>query len=191
MWWPLKNRRWALGIKHWVVIACCLMPNAFLTACGFHPMYGDESIQSSSTPLRGNLVIDKIDSTHSGQILKTALEDRFNPEGMKNTQPEYHLQIIYRQSSTPSVVRNDGTILRSQLRLESTFYLYRTGVAQPVFTSTVRRIGSYNNIPNQNFATYEAEQDTTERLLTELAEDYALRISGYFAGLPHPQEGAQ
>lgn len=153
-----------------------------LYACGFKPMYGDEALKSGNTPLQGNIRLDTIGSGHEGQMLKTALEDRFNPKSASTDNAMYHLSVALSKQVIPSVVKPDGTIQRYDVRFESSFRLFRTGSPAPVFTGEMRRIGSYNAATNANFATYEAERDVIERCMQELAEDYVMRISGYLAG---------
>jgi LPS-assembly lipoprotein len=154
-----------------------------LSACGFEPMYGESSALSAHSPLQGNLVIDPI-GTRAGQVLRIALEDRFNPEGLQVANADYHLQIKLRQVLVPTVITGNGTIQRYDVRFESDFKLLHTGEAKPIFIGTLHRSGSYNVATNANFSTYEAEQDTIERVLKEMAEDYVLRLTGYFASKP-------
>ncbi len=156
-----------------------------VTGCGFQPMYGTDTLKGGDgTPMRGNIAIDTIVAGHEGQIFKTALEDKFNPEGLDVTNARYHLSISLRKSLIPAVVKSDGTIQRYDIRFDSDFKLFKAGEKLPAFSGTIRRTGSYNVAVNANFATYEAEQDVIERTLQEMAEDYVFRISGYLAGKP-------
>jgi LPS-assembly lipoprotein len=182
---PRKNafgfRLSAFGFKteSWkLTAASCLL---LLAACGFHPMYGDDALNGSGTPMRGNIAIDPI-AGRTGQILKMALEDRFNPESLNTRDAPYHLSINLQQSLIPAVVKSDGTIQRYDVHIDTSFRLFKVGTPGPVFTGALKRLGSYNVAVNANFATYEAEQDVIERTLQSLAEDYVLRISGYIAG---------
>jgi hypothetical protein len=157
-----------------------------LTGCGFQPMYGDAALSGgTNTPMRGNIVIGPI-AGHEGQILKIALEDRFNPEGLDTTNAGYRLALSLKKTLTPSVVKSDGTIQRYDVHFESGFQLFKTGSSKPVFTGSLHRGSSYNVAVNANFATYEAEQDVIERSLKEMAEDYVFRITGYLAGKQAP-----
>lgn len=181
-----------------------------LSACGFHPLYGDAATEAGSqSALQGNLLILPIgggESARFGQILKNALEDKFNPQGLVKEHPDYTLAIVLHRNLIPSVVRSDGTILRYDVRFETSFTLTKDAAHAPlppdpkkpptpeqaaaaarfmkenVITGTVRRISSYNVVPNANFATYQGEQNLNERMLKEIAEDYVLRISGYLVG---------
>jgi len=154
-----------------------------LSGCGFQPMYGHAATQAQdASALQGNVIIAPIDSGRFGQVLKTSLEDRFNPQGLENTKPDYTLQVSLTRSVTPSIVRSDGTILRYSIRFDTRFALQHNNKKAAAFTGTILRTSSYNVVPNANFATYEAEDNLNERLLKEIAEDYVLRISGYLAG---------
>ena len=74
----------------------------FLSACGFHPMYGNDSLAGKDTALRGNISIDKMPG-HEGQLLKTDLEDKFNPEGLSTNNAEYRLSIGLTKALVPTV----------------------------------------------------------------------------------------
>lgn len=178
MWWQRKTKTVS-------AIACALALG--LSACGFHPMYGTAATESgSASALQGNITILPIDNSRFGQILKAALEDNFNPQGLTNAKPDYTLKLTMVRSLIPSVVRSDGTILRYDVRFETQYVLTNTTLKpsdkKAHFAGTVRRTSSYNVVPNANYATYEAENNLNERLLHEIAEDYVLRISGHLAG---------
>jgi len=168
---------------HTVIISgLCLL----LAGCGFHPMYGDDSAGAHSA-VRGNIVIDPMPNTgHEGQIFKTALEDKFNPEGLSSADAQYHLHISLIKTLIPAVVKSDGTIQRYNVRFDSQYKLTRTGdtSGQPLYSGRLLRTGSYNAAINANFATYEAEQDVIQRVLEELAEDYVLRVTSYLEAAP-------
>ena len=151
-----------------------------LSACGFEPMYGEHSALATHTPLEGNLVIDPIPG-RNGQIMKAALENKFNPEGIKPINPEYHLQASLIQTLLPTIITANGTIQRYDIRLDSDFKLMRTKDNKVLFTGSTYRSGSYNVAPNENFSTYEAEQSAIQNVLNEMSEDYVLRLTGYFA----------
>lgn len=148
--------------------------------CGFQPMYGDNSVFAQNTPLSGNLIIDPIRG-REGQIFVAALEDRLNPEGLKSASPEYRLQISLTKTLTPTVVNSEGTIQRYDVRFITKYTLTHIADGKVLISSTMSRTGSYNVTINANFSTYEAEQDTIQRTLEELAEEYAIRLAGYFA----------
>ncbi len=152
-----------------------------LSACGFQPMYGDNSALATKTPLTGNLAIDNIGG-HEGQILKTSLEDLLNPEGTAALHPDYRLTIALRKTLVPAVIKSDGTIQRYDVVMDSDFKLINNANGKVLLKDSLRRTGSYNVAINANFATYEAEQDVTERTIKEMSEDYVLRLTGYFAG---------
>lgn len=146
-------------------------------------MYGDTASNAgASTALQGNVQIAPIGGGRFGQVLKNALEDKFNPQSTPGANPHYTLTVSLRRSLIPSVVRSDGTILRYEVKFETSYTLADNTKKTPPYNGTVRRISSYNVVPNANFATYEAEENLNERMLREIAEDYVLRISGHLAG---------
>ena len=158
-----------------LVLMGCLM----LSGCGFEPLYGEKPAGSVATAVRGNIIIDPINGGHEGQILKIALENKFNPESLDASNAQYHLSISIAKNRIPTVVKSDGTIQRYDTRFDSQFKLFKFAEDKPILTGSLIRTGSYNVAVNANFATYEAEQDVIERTLKEMAEDYVLRVSGY------------
>jgi LPS-assembly lipoprotein len=120
----------------------------------------------------------------AGQIFKTELEDKLNPEGLSTSNAEYHLHVDLAKSETPAVTTNSGITERLILHWDSSFKFYKTGSTKPILTGTLRRTSSYNAIINSNFATYEADEDAMKRTLQELAEQYVMRISNYLAAQP-------
>jgi hypothetical protein len=186
MWWLRKSAFATCALP-----ACALL--CLLAACGFQPMYGDAATGvGKDSPLRGNIAIAPIPlGGHEGQILMGALEDRFDPEGLQYATPDYRLKINLHKTLIPAVVKSDGTIQRYDVLFDSTFSLVRTANGKVLFSGSLRHTGSYNAAVNGNFATYEAGQDMIERTLTELAEDYVLRISGYFASDEFAKEKAK
>ncbi len=176
---PIKTK--CIGAS--IALLCALL----CSGCGFHPMYGAAATQAGKTSgVQGNITIATMDNSRFGQILKSALEDRFNPQGLTNSTPDYTLKTTLTRSLISSVVRSDGTILRYDVRFESDYTLVNNSKDPKdkgaVYTGKIRRTNSYNVVPNANFATYEAEENLNERMLREIAEDYVLRISGHLAG---------
>lgn len=181
--WLQLNRFQVSATTGLQVVFCALALS--LTACGFHPMYGSHAHNAiGNQSLQGNIQIAPVsgDEARYSQILKNALEDRFNPQGITNSKPDYTLTVTLKRSLVPAVVRSDGTILRYDLKFDTNYTLKDNRSSAPPYSGNVRRINSYNVVPNANFATYEAEQNLNERMLTEIAEDYVLRISSYLAG---------
>jgi len=152
-----------------------------LAACGFQPMYGENSAFNGNNPLAGNLIIETSPS-REGQMLHMALEDKLNPRSIKGANPEYRLKTTLSKASIPAVVKSDGTIQRYDVLLTSSFELFKiTENNKKIWSGSVHRTGSYNVASNANFATYEAEQDAIRRTIDELAEEYVMRLTGHFA----------
>lgn len=163
--------------------ALILVTALSLSGCGFQPMYGDAATKAESASIvQGNVIIAPIGGGRFGQVLKSSLEDRLNPQGTMKDKPDYTLHVDLARTLVPSIVRSDGTILRYNVKFDTNFTLSPNNTKEKPFTGTIRRTSSYNVVPNANFATYEAEDNLNERLLKELAEDYVLRLSGHLAG---------
>lgn len=166
MWW--SNRFLALAALSF-----------FLASCGFEPLYGthqNASAGGGNSPLSA-VAIDPIDGL-VGQQFKAALEDRFNPTGAP-TPSLYGLTVNVKATKTPTVIEPDGTISRYNLLLDSNYTLYRKADGAKLRSDHVRRTTSYN-LSDADFSDFISENDAMRRALTELSEDYRLRLAAYF-----------
>ena len=162
---PLRLRSRSVASRFAPRILMGFFSLLLLAGCGFHPMYGDNSMGTAGSAIRGNIKIDPMPG-REGQILKKALEDLFNPEGLDTTNAEYHLNIsmvrtLYCPRSSKATAPSSATMCASI----QTYTLYKFGQKKPVDSGKMRRTGSYNVAVNANFATYEAEQDVIDKRL--------------------------
>lgn len=151
-----------------------------LSACGFEPLYGTQKDGDAGILYQVDVdpVIVNNAGGRAGQVLHSALEDRFSPAGPRPDAP-YGLQVSIGKSLVPVVIEPDGNVLRYNVLLNAHFRLYVKSVGKEVFAGSTSRISSYN-VSDSDFSSFIAERDATERGLRELAEELRLRISAWY-----------
>ena len=152
----------------------------FLTACGFKPMYGQQAREETPT-LYAGVLVESIGG-RDGQILRMALEDKLNPDGVVPRSPAYRLEVSMVKSTGAIDVARDGTISRYNLYVDSHYTLYRNSDGLAVSAGDFRRVTSYSNLATAYFSTYTSESDALKRAVTDLSEDYRQRLGSYLTG---------
>ncbi|MBN67638.1 MAG: hypothetical protein CMM94_08775 [Rickettsiales bacterium] len=147
-----------------------------LAACGFTPVYSER--YNTRTELTQIDVIAP--PGRNGALLEAELEDYFNPEH-RPAEKRYLLEVKLAVNYIPIAIERDGTVARYSIELKSPFVLRRLSDNQVIYKDTVRRISSFNVSEQEDFATYVARSDASERGVKALAEDFRLRLSGFFS----------
>lgn len=152
-----------------------------LSACGFQPLYGkvdDRDIEVGT--YLASIKVDGIPGL-SGQQLQMALEDRLNPNAKPSLYGKaFRLSVSLKVRRNPVIVEQDGSIPRYNLNLASSYRLIDENSQEVLDTGVARRVVSFNQA-DEKFAAYVAEKDALERGLSEMAEDYRMRLAAYFA----------
>jgi len=166
------------------------MPIAFLSACGFQPVYGTSSAVSANAPLMAGVQISATDGgsiassanitttipTKVAREFKENLEDLLNPV-TRGKSAEYSLDISISQTTAAIGISRDGTASRYNLNISSSYKLTRLDDSKLIDAGTISNTTSYNNPSNQYFSTYISEQNARKRGVSELAALYRQRLS--------------
>ena len=115
----------------------------------------------------------------NGQILRRALEERFATTG---TQARYDLRVGVGFAAEIEGYRRDGTPSRVRYVANAPWSLF-TMATPPVLlgSGTERAFDAFNLPENQFFAADNAREAMERRLVEQVAEDVARRLSVFFA----------
>lgn len=150
-----------------------------LPGCGFRPIHATGAGPSPDVARELAAVRVARLPERNGQIMRRALEERFATTG---TAARYDLRVGvgfaaeiegFRRDGTPSRVRYTGTAPWSLFTLATPPVLLGNG--------TERAFDAFNLPENQFFASDNARDAMERRLVEQLAEDVALRLSIFFA----------
>ena len=151
----------------------------FLTACGFHPVYG----VNKYTPVGAETKFQQISigniPDREGQYLRNALIDRLYRDG-RATSPEYTLSLTpLRETQRDLDITIDSDTTRAQLRIETTMRLIDTKTKEVLINRALNSTASYNVLGSE-FTNRVSEQSTRENILDDLARQTEMQISLYF-----------
>ncbi len=162
MWW-----RRSLGLAIVLFVA---------QSCGFQPLYGEQSAADSQW--LATIEVETPDN-RDGQLLKSALEDAFNPKGWRAA-PQYRLVVQTRTKFHPFAINLDGSVSRYTIQFTSNYELIRGVDKKVVDKGVLSRTAGYNVADTDDYATFMARQDAQERVVKALAELYRLKMRSYF-----------
>lgn len=162
-----------------ILAAAAVLALAGLAACGFRPLYGENSAGSSAhlAQIRIANIPDR-----SGQQLRNLLLDRLTPLGPP-ARPAYVLSVVLREGRQDLAIRKDESATRANLVLTAAFTLAAADSRDTrQFTGAAISTNSFNRL-RSDFATLSAENDARYRGLRTLAEEIRMRVA---AALENP-----
>lgn len=170
----LKTAWRRFGLALWLGLA---LP---LSACGFHPLYGDNGATSGDAVTSGlwNVSVSAPNSS-TGRALKYDLLDIISPDGNQPTSAEYRLELRPTHYSRNVAVQTDASVTRANYVLVVPFRLYSVETGKLVHRGTSRSRSSYNRSDSE-FANIAAANDAEKRTAKSVASDIKLQLSIYF-----------
>ncbi len=157
-----------------VFVPSCLL--VFVTACGFEPVYATREQGGTTRDVLAQIRV-VTPFGRPGDQLKADIEDRLNPEAV-STGSKYELRVQLNQRAEPFIIDTDGTASRFVVTFDSPFSLVNLADGKEVANGQVQRSTSYNVSETDDYSTVIAQNDAVRRGITELAEDYKLRLGG-------------
>lgn len=155
------------------VLALCTV----LAACGFRPLLTvDEGPE-----VRGQLAAVEVREFggRPGQLVRNALLDELSA-GAPEVPPRYVLLVDLTRRTDALGIQLDSTITRYNLTLVAQFRLLSRDDNRVLYSSTVRRVASYN-VRRAPFTTLAAERNAERRAAIELGNNISTLLGIYFA----------
>ena len=158
-------------------ILVSILSLTLLSACGFQPMYSENT---SSQPLADEFATISIGPIEErlGQVVRNHLLDRINPMG-EPAVPEYLLRVSLDQSLEGYGFRSDEAITRESMTLTAIYQLVEQSSGKVVLQDEVRAIQAYD-VVQSDFANFSAQQDAENRTALRVAEMLVTRLGLYF-----------
>ena len=150
-----------------------LLSAMWLAACGFTPVH--KSMESDSE-FSEKLAAIEIVSSHDliGQSFKTNLDNLLNPTS-SSIAKKHKMVVKVTKSEVPLAIQEDRTITRYKVILNANYVITDIETGEKIDSGDIRRDGGYDKV-DSDYATYISEEDTTKRIIKELAEDAKIRI---------------
>ncbi|MFK7839280.1 MAG: LPS assembly lipoprotein LptE [Bdellovibrionales bacterium] len=156
-----------------------LLSLIFLTACGFHPVYG----VNKYTPVGAEAKFTQIAITNipnrEGQFLRNRLIDTLH-RNAPNEPKRYTLNINPIEERLRELdITIDSDTTRAQLTLTTTMKLTDKTTNKTLINRTLTSVASFNVLGSE-FANRISEQSTRENVLDDLARQIEHQIALYF-----------
>lgn len=153
-----------------------------LASCGFEPVYSKKINASTANPaLQQQLLqidVKPINMRRSGQILRTHLQNLFNPTNQDHTQP-FALTVVLSRHQEDAAMEQDREITRYNIHAKAEYVLTNKQTGERLTSGESTVTAGYDAVAS-DFATYTVEEDTFKRLLKQLALDLRFRLSSHF-----------
>jgi len=168
MWW--RN-------AHPILITLCLA----LAGCGFHPLYGSQSVSPANAQVRERLALVKVTpiDDRNGQILHNELQSRLHSETTP-VPPEYQLTITLISTLGGINFQKNATASGGELTMSATWSLTRIGAPKSLASGTFSSVDSVNFL-GPRYASVSAEHDAEHRAINDLADMITDRVSVYLS----------
>ncbi|HVJ41008.1 MAG TPA: LPS assembly lipoprotein LptE [Dongiaceae bacterium] len=154
-----------------------------LSACGFHPLYGDPAVTGSAggaTSAKLSQVEIEPIADRIGQQLHNRLRDRMNPAGQPD-KPNYRLQVTLGKLDQ-EIVNGDNNVRHNTLTMTATYWLSPADNDKSYLMDKVnsRVQVSYDTLddPYNDIST---QLDAQVRAVDQLADMITTRVAAYFA----------
>lgn len=140
-----------------------------LTACGFQPMYGDQSVTNHASARAAMNDIDiAVIPDRSGQFLRNALIDRFYSGGYP-ADPTFELKVTpVRERIIDFDITIEDEATRRQIQLAANFTMVNNQTGETVLTRRVDAITSFNVLESE-YSNIVTEQSARDAALNDLA----------------------
>jgi LPS-assembly lipoprotein len=150
----------------------------FLSACGFHPLYGNTALDPHLGPTLANVYVEPI-SDRVGYELRNNLLDLFDATGSADG-AAYRLKLTLSEAEEAVVLQADTAITRYNYTLSAHYELIPRESAAAVKTGDVTALSAYNVAAAPFlYATVTAERDAKNRAANDIAERIRTQIAVY------------
>lgn len=151
-----------------------------LGGCGFTPVYATQDNQPAMQSQLENVEVGMI-ADREGQYLRNALLDQMGSTTAASAGQRYFLRIYnLRQDDQAFGVRKDASATRGDITVTADMELIDTQTNAVVLKRALRSRGGYNRMDNL-YGAQVSQEDTTERLLDEMAERAVTELTLHFS----------
>jgi LPS-assembly lipoprotein len=150
-----------------------------LSACGFHPLYGNVGTSGNIGAMLSGIYVEPIPD-RVGYELRNDLLDLFNATGAADGNP-YRLKLSLSEEEEAVILQPNTAITRYNYTLTAHYDLVRRAETMPVKSGDVSALTAYNvaSAPFL-FGTVTAERDAKDRAANEIADRIRTQLAVYF-----------
>jgi LPS-assembly lipoprotein len=154
-----------------------------LSACGFTPMYAENSAGEGVPEDFASISIAPIQD-RIGQVVRNHLLDRINPYGQPAV-PQYVLRVSLQESVEGFGFRSDEAVTRESFTLTAVYQLVEQSSGDVVLQDELRAVQAYD-VVQSDFANFSTQQDAEARTAQQVADLLTARLGLYFKSKEQP-----
>jgi len=158
---------------------------AFLSACGFHPMYSSDPGENGARQIFASIYVDPIAGEHIGYDLRNALIDNLSA-APKPQEAAYRLKVTIEEYLQGIAVANNAAVTRYNYTLNANYELTDVHTNSVVKSGIERTLSGYDVVTSP-YATLVAQQDAQKRGAEDIANRIQIDLAAYFAKHPKAQ----
>jgi LPS-assembly lipoprotein len=174
--WARQGFRKTSSSTHPIIAAlvCCFI----LGGCGFHPLYGRDSVDPQSVTSLSTVYVEPIPD-RVGYQLRNDLLDLFNATGEAGN-AAYRLRLSLTETEQVVGLQTNTAITRYNYMLTAHYELIPAGRTEPAKMGEVSTLTAYNVAAAPFlYATVTAERDAKDRAANDLAELIRTELAVY------------
>jgi LPS-assembly lipoprotein len=156
-----------------------------LSACGFHPLYGNATLDPRVGPTLASVYVEPIPD-RVGYELRNELLDLFNATG-ESDGAAYRLKLAINETEEAVVLQTNTAITRYNYTLTAHYELIPRDGTSAVKAGDVTALSAYNVAAAPFlYATVTAERDAKNRAANDIAERIRVQIAVYLRSAASP-----
>ena len=163
-----------------LLLGCTLATASVVAGCGFQPMYArsnnGDALKTAMAAVDVGIIEDR-----QGQMLRNALERRFEQGAGNTVQKRYRLTVKMTEVKTESGFRKDATSTRESVTLTTTSKLESGG--KVVWTRQHSAMTGYN-ITADHFTVEMAYRNARERTIEQLSDQISEAVAVFLKQNP-------
>jgi LPS-assembly lipoprotein len=144
-----------------------------LGACGFHPLYSEETAAEDEPALAAIRVLPITDRL--GQQLEFSLREALNPHGGR-TNTLYNLATSLVNTRVDLGIQRDATATRGRVDVYATITLTDAKSGKVIYTGHAQSTSSFN-VLTDGYAAQVAEDDARTRTVRDLTTEIRTRLT--------------
>jgi LPS-assembly lipoprotein len=162
-------------------VALTFLAAPALMGCGFRPIYGSSNTEGNDPAAALARISVGLIPERSGQLLRLALQDRFERAGTAPAH-QYDLAVSFGIISDSIAIRQDSSATWVRMVGTATYSLVSQDPSRATVTSgTARSVDGYNLFDNQYFAADQEADAVQRRIARAVADQIALQLASFFA----------
>jgi LPS-assembly lipoprotein len=162
------------------VLSLALLP---LGACGFHPLYSEETLAADEPALAAIVVVPIADRI--GQQLELSLREALNPRGI-SVEPRYRLTALLTETRVDLGIQRDASSTRGRVDVYVTLTLTEYKSGKSVYNARTQSTSAFN-ILQDAYAAQVAEEDARTRTVRDLSVEIRTRLALFMRQLQRQQ----